>query len=168
MKKIAYHKRRTRSMYPFYTRICKIFYVVNSRNMVVTKRPIILLQFTNINIFYFRVLSTRVWGALKYLYNWGIRSYGYSLSFKPWKWKRIVLSKCREIIRDTASHPGRSESFITPLRNPQELSFLWRKMAIRKAFGLRFGPFCVRRSVGRQSYIRFWPVTRTFTIIKDL
>jgi hypothetical protein len=48
-------------MYPFCTEICESFYVVNNRNMVVMKRPIIVLKYTNINMIYFRVLSTRCW-----------------------------------------------------------------------------------------------------------
>ena len=48
-------------MYPFYTEICKSFCVVNSKNMVETKRPITVLQYTNINVIYFRFLGTRFW-----------------------------------------------------------------------------------------------------------
>jgi len=48
-------------MYPFYTKICNTFYVVNNKNMVETKRPTIVLKYTNINMIIFRVLGTRSW-----------------------------------------------------------------------------------------------------------
>jgi hypothetical protein len=48
-------------MYPFYTEISRSFYALNSRNMVETKRPTIVLKYTNVNMVYFRVLSARRW-----------------------------------------------------------------------------------------------------------